>query len=90
MRSAVLATAAVAIDVLIVGCLLVIAYIIFSGGGVFDVAGVRVSARSTGNPVAWTLALAVVRYWRLRSVPFFAIAALSIDRKPLRRAAGGG
>jgi hypothetical protein len=79
VRSAVLATAAVAIDVLIVGCLLVIAYIIFSGGGVFEVAGVRVSARSTGNPVAWTLALAAVRYWLLRTVPFFGIAALSID-----------
>jgi Alg9-like mannosyltransferase family len=79
VRSALLATAAVAIDVLIVGCLLVIAYIIFSGGGVFDVAGVRVSARSTGNPVAWTLALAAVRYWLLRTVPFVGIAALGID-----------
>jgi hypothetical protein len=56
VRSAVLATAAVAIDVLIVGCLLVIVYIIVSGGGVFEVAGVRVSARSTGNPVFFGIA----------------------------------
>jgi hypothetical protein len=75
----VLAAAAVAIDVLIAGCLLVIAYVIFSGGGVFDLAGVRVSARSTGNPVAWALALAALRYWLLRSVPLFGIAALSIE-----------
>lgn len=45
-------------------CLLAIAIvaIALTGGGVFDIGGLRVSARSVGNPVAALLLVGVIRY----------------------------
>jgi hypothetical protein len=54
-----------------------IAVVTVSGGGVFDWAGVRVSARSIGNPLVALLLSYALRWWSSPTLPFFAFTAVT-------------
>lgn len=54
-----------------------IAVVTVSGGGVFEWAGVRVSARSIGNPLVALLLSYALRWWSSPTLPFFAFTAVT-------------
>jgi hypothetical protein len=54
-----------------------ITVVTISGGGVFEWAGVRVSARSIGNPLVALLLSSALRWWLAPTLPFFVITAVT-------------
>lgn len=75
-RRVLLGAGAAVVDAALAFFLLLILAIIATGGGVYNVAGVRISARSAGNPVLIVYILLFVRLTVLRGVPIFRVRAL--------------
>lgn len=70
---------AAVLDAALALLLLLVLTIIATGGGVYDLAGIRISARSAGNPVLILYILLFVRLTVLRAIPFFRLRALEAD-----------
>lgn len=70
---------AVLVDTLIVFCLGTIAVIAITGGGIFRIGTIHVSARSVGNPLIALYALATVRLFLMRALPLFGFSHFSLE-----------
>ena len=63
-------TLALVLDLAVSGLLLAVVFIIFTGGGVYHVAGIRLSARTTTNPLLLAVILSAVRLSLRSAQPF--------------------
>ena len=79
-----MALVAVALDVAIVALVCLVLWVGASGGGTFEIAGARVTARDTGNPLLFITIAGVARYALRRSVPFLGIRSLTLRDIDLR------
>lgn len=73
-----MALVAVALDVAIVALFSLVVWVAATGGGAFELLGLRVTARDTGNPLLFITIACVARYALRRSVPFLGIPRLSL------------
>jgi hypothetical protein len=73
--------AVLALDLLILVSALAVLLILLTGGGVYTVAGARVSARTVDNPLFLLLALSAARYF-LRTTPFLGVPSLDLRSVP--------